>query len=118
MRLYKSKDCDVVFIRLEKKHKQYAFMSVSEKIDLSRQNFRCVYSYNASDLEEIEEYEIIFNKEIKKKLIENEKYVPYDIEKNCKKCTVSCFYNTKLLNNKILEEYHNFIKNLKENLYE
>lgn len=94
------------------------FMIVNSKKGLDeKENFKCTFEAIAF---EQEFYEIIFkNDNVIETLIENEKYIPYNIEQNCKKCHWydSCL-ETKLLSsdkenvNKILEEYHDFIKNI------
>lgn len=102
-----------IAIKLKKSSGISAYMLVSEN---EEEKNKCVFS--VIEVEKIENYEIIFDNEIKKTLIENEKYVPYDIEENCKNCKNNCFYEVEEKNNKILKEYHEFIKKLKEGYYD
>lgn len=80
-----------------------------------------VFTSKMMEEEKMELYELSFNKTIKNKLVEFEKYIPNDIVKNCMKCNYysSCKYEKGMLKdyeetNKILKEYKNFIKSIKD----
>lgn len=97
----------------------YLVIVPNEYIDVT--DYVCAYDFKLPEKEKRELYELMFNENIKNKLIEYEKYIPTDIHENCMKCNYysSCKYDKEMLKkpketNKILKEYKDFIKNIKD----
>lgn len=93
------------------------FLIVDSKIGMDKKrNHQCTFEATCIPKEY---YEIVFEDGVIDKLIENEKYVPYDIDKNCQNCInyTECIESELLLLekenvNKILKEYHEFVKEI------
>lgn len=84
----------------------------------------CIYKLNINELSKcnkIELHEILFNENIKKKLLEKAKHTRFNIELSCYNCNFYsiCKYQLKALKNiektnKILKEYKKIVQNIKE----
>lgn len=97
------------------------YMNVITPYTSKKYKYKCVFTYEKKELkEQIDLYKILFDEELKGKLLKNLKYIPDDIIENCKKCTEykRCKNEIKmnmLINyehtNQILKEYKELIKN-------
>lgn len=87
----------------------------------SEKNYLCSYELEIDEKEKIDLYEILFNEDLKKQILKFEPLIPSDIKENCLKCNYysSCKYKKGMLKdyeetNKILKEYKDFIKSIKD----
>lgn len=84
-------------------------------------NYLCSFFVKLPKEKERNLYELIFNEDIRNRIIENKNKIPVDIHENCMNCAYyqSCKYNRKILKNykktnKILKEYKAFIESIEK----